>query len=145
MEQTNKSVVIIARFTSFSLLVSIGITALFGGAALIVDPSGQSMGLELEVLAGSLFDDYRAPGIILFLAIGVLSSSVALLIATNYKNYPLLIFYQGLIITGWIMAQIYLLTETHMLQAVYGLSGVMLILLGSYLILKRKDHLKTFY
>jgi hypothetical protein len=144
MKENNRSFLTIARVTSLIILAVVGITALFGGAALIIDPSGQSMGLNVQGLAATMFEDYRSPGIILFLAIGVLSSSVAVLMAGNYKNYPILIFYQGLILTGWIMAQIYLLPATHFLQAVYGILGVMLMLLGSYLLIK-KDHLRTLY
>jgi hypothetical protein len=144
MAKTSKFTLITARIISLIILAVVGITALFGGAALIIDPSGQSMSLNVEGLAGTMFDDYRAPGIILFLAIGILCSSVAVLMAGNYRNYPILIFYQGVILTGWIMAQIYLLPATHFLQAVYGIFGVMLMLLGSYLLLK-KDHLKTLY
>lgn len=145
MEQsTNKSTLILARVVALILLAVVGITALLGGSALIIDPSGHSMSLDLEGLAGTMFADYRAPGIILFLAIGVLSSSVAVLIVGNSKNYPILVFYQGVILTGWILAQIYLLSETHFLQAVYGIMGVMLMLLGSYLMMK-KNHLNTLY
>lgn len=145
MEQlTNKYPLMIARVASLILLAVVGITSMLGGAALIIDPSGQSMSLNVEVLAGTMFTDYRAPGIILFLAIGVLSSSVAVLTAGNFKSYPILIFYQGVILTGWIMAQIYLLPETHFMQVVYGIFGIMLMLSGSYLMIK-KDHLRMFY
>lgn len=135
---------VIVRIASLILLSVVGITALLGGAALVIDPSGQSMSLNVEGLAGTLFDDYRVPGIILFLAIGVLSLSVAVLTVANAKNYPILIFYQGVILTGWIMTQIYLLPETHYMQIVYGLFGIMLMLLGSYLLIK-KNHLKALY
>ena len=141
---TNKSTFTIARVASLILLAVVGITALLGGSALIIDPSGHSISIKLDGLAGTMFDDYRAPGVILFLAIGVLSSAVAVLIAGNSKNYPILVFYQGVILTGWILAQIYILQETHFLQAVYGIFGVMLMLLGSYLMMK-KNHLKALY
>jgi len=140
----NKSTLILVRTIAMILLALVGITAMFGGAALILDPSGHSMRLSTDGLAGTMFTNYRGPGIILFLLIGVLGLSVALLTAGNYKNCPVLIFYQGVILTGWIMAQIYLLPQTHFLQAVYGIFGVMLMLLGSYLLLK-KNHLKTLY
>jgi hypothetical protein len=135
---------VMVRIASLILLSVVGITALLGGAALVIDPSGQSMSLNVEGLAGTLFDDYRVPGIILFLAIGVLSLSVAVLTVANAKNYPILIFYQGVILTGWIMTQINLLPETHYMQIVYGLFGIMLMLLGSYLLIK-KNHLKALY
>jgi hypothetical protein len=145
MEQsTNESGLNIARVASLTLLAVVGITALLGGSALIIDPSGQSMSLAPEGLAGTMFHDYRAPGVILFLMIGVLSSSVAVLTAGNFKNYPILVFNQGAILTGWILAQIYLLPETHFMQAIYGIFGVMLMLLGSYLMIK-KNNMKTLY
>lgn len=145
MEQAaNKSTLVVARVTSVIILSVVGITALLGGAAMIIDPSGQSMRLNLEGLTGTIFYDYRAPGIILFLAIGVLGSSAAILTAANHKYYPMLVFYQGLILTGWILAQIYILPATHLLQAVYGMFGIVLMLAGSYLLLK-KEHLNTLY
>lgn len=145
MEQTaNKSTLVIARVTAIIVLSVVGITALLGGASLIIDPSGQSMGLNVEGLTGTMFYDYRAPGIILFLALGVLGSSAAILTVANHKYYPMLVFYQGLILTGWILAQIYILPATHLLQAVYGMFGIILMLAGSYLLLK-KEHLNTIY
>jgi hypothetical protein len=143
-QSDNKSGLIIARTTAMLLLAVVGITAMFGGAALILDPSGASMSMNMERLAGTIFDDYRAPGVILFSAIGVLGLSVALLTAANYKNYPVLIFYQGTVLTGWIMAQLYLLAGTYILQVIYGMFGIMLMLLGSYLLLK-KGKLRTLY
>lgn len=132
-QSENKTLTVIARVMSIILLAVVGITALLGGSALIIDPSGQLMNLNVDGLIDTMFSDYRAPGIILFLVIGVLSSSAAILVVGNFKSYPTLIFYQGLLLTGWIMAQIYLLPEMHYMQAVYGLFGVMLMLLGSYL------------
>lgn len=143
-QTTHKSTLVIARVTSIIILAVIGITALLGGAALTIDPTGQSMGLNIEGLTGTMFYDYRAPGIILFLSIGVLGSSAAILTAVNHKSYPMLVFYQGLILTGWILAQIYILPSTHFMQAVYGMFGIILMLTGSYLLLK-KEHLNTLY
>ena len=133
-----------ARVTSIIVLSVVGITALLGGAAMIIDPSGQSMGLNIERLTGTMFYDYRSPGIILFLAIGILGSSAAILTMVNHKYYPRLVFYQGLILTGWILSQIYLLPATHFMQAIYGMFGIVLMLTGSYLMLK-KEHLNTLY
>lgn len=143
-KSTNESGLIMARVAALILLSVVGITALFGGSAMIIDPTGQSMSLSLEGLELTMFDDYRAPGVILFLALGVLSLSVAVLTAGNYKNYSILIFTQGAILTGWILSQIYLLPETHFMQVVYGLFGLMLMLLGSYLMIKT-NHLKPLY
>ncbi len=145
MEQTaKKASLVIVKVTSLIILAVVGITALLGGAALIIDPSGQSMGLNVEGLTGTMFYDYRAPGIVLFLAIGVLGLSAAVLTSGNHKYYPLLVFYQGLILTGWILSQIYILPSTHFMQAVYGMFGIILMLMGSYLLIK-KEHLNIYY
>lgn len=140
----NSSGIKAARVIAIVLLTTVGITAMVGGAALVLDPSGQSMDTNIESLAGTMFESYRAPGIILFLALGVMGLSVALLTMGNYTNHPILILYQGIILTGWIMAQLYLLPFTHYLQGVCGIAGIMLMLLGSYLLIK-KNHLRILY
>jgi hypothetical protein len=55
--------------------------ALFGGASLLRDPSGASLQLPLSLLAHSPFSDYRVPGAVLFVVLGVLPlpGTVALL------------------------------------------------------------------
>lgn len=139
MKHHNKPGWVLARGSSAILLVIIGITALLGGSALIIDPSGQSMNLNIEGLAGTIFEDYMVPGIILFLLIGVLSLSAAMLVFSNFKYFPVLIFYQGLILTGWIMVQIYLMPDVHMMQVIYGLFGIMLMFFGSYFLIKKNQ------
>jgi len=140
----NKSMILLTRTTSMILLFVVGITALLGGAALIIDPTGLSMGLSVSGLNETFFQNYLGPGVILFLVIGVLSFSAAILTLGNHRYYPMLIFYQGLMLTGWILVQIYLLPTTHFLQAVYFLFGLVLLMCGSYLLLK-KEHLKILY
>jgi hypothetical protein len=142
----NKPSVMLARSVSIFLLFLLGITALFGGSALIIDPSGQSLGMSQEQLSGTIFTDYLLPGIILFLALGVLSNAAAILSLGNYRSYPLLVLYQGVILTIWIMVQIYLLPDMHLLQLVYGFIGLLLILLGNYLRLKAQSrNMKVIY
>jgi hypothetical protein len=131
------------RFSSLIVLFTVGVPAVLTGLALITDPSGRVLDMDTSLLNGTMFSDFHAPGYILLVAIGFFSIITAVLTLANYRNYPTLIFYQGVILTGWIMAQIYLLTELHILQAVYGALGIMLMLLGNYLL--RKKHMKAFY
>jgi hypothetical protein len=54
------------------LLVFLGIGAIYGGATLIISPSGELIGgLPLSILENSPFPDFRIPGIILFLILGI--------------------------------------------------------------------------
>ena len=50
---------------SIALQVLLGIGALRGGGVLIVAPRGEIMPLPLSALAGSRFDTYLGPGLIL--------------------------------------------------------------------------------
>lgn len=54
------------------LLAFLGIGAIAGGGALIISPSGKLLGgLPLSILKNSPFEDFRFPGIILFLVLGI--------------------------------------------------------------------------
>jgi hypothetical protein len=52
------------------LLVGLGVRALAGGAALVVDPTGGLVGLSPAALDGSPFANYRLPGVVLFSVLG---------------------------------------------------------------------------
>ena len=55
-----------------SLLLFLGISAVCGGGALIISPSGRLLGgLPLSILRNSSFSDFLVPGIILFLVLGI--------------------------------------------------------------------------
>lgn len=48
-----------------------GLSGLAGGYGLTLDPSGESVGIPLEWLAGSPFADYLIPGIVLLTVLGI--------------------------------------------------------------------------
>ena len=65
------------RFTAICLLVINGLCALWGGGALIYDPTGEFLQLSADFIKNSPFPNYLIPGIILFVANGLLSLFVA--------------------------------------------------------------------
>lgn len=117
---------------SIVLLLFIGISASLGGLALIVDPTGNTLGLSVRGLSETFFTDYEAPGMILFFAIGILNLITSVVTMMKRPIYPTLIFIQGAILTGWILAQVYMLPENHILQLLYFLLGLFLMLLGNF-------------
>lgn len=123
----------IARVTAIALLVITGISAMGGGAVLMIDPTGRFLGFDSLTLADTFFQDFRIPGLVLLVLIGVLNMFVAGLTVNKAKSYPTLILLQGCILTGWILIQLYLLPQTHFLQLIFGSIGIMLMLLGSLL------------
>jgi hypothetical protein len=61
-----------ARNIHLILLAVLGLSALGGGGALIVSPSGKLLGgLPLSILEKSPFTNFLFPGIILFLILGI--------------------------------------------------------------------------
>jgi len=71
-----------ARPTLIYLLLALiffqGVSGIFGGIGLVLDPSGRALQIPLKWLAGSPFGNYLIPGIILLLVLGI---------------YPLVVFY----------------------------------------------------
>jgi hypothetical protein len=52
-------------------LVLQGLSGIGGGLGLVLDPSGESVGIPLEWLSGSPFPDYLIPGVFLFTVLGI--------------------------------------------------------------------------
>ena len=63
------------RNIHLSLLGFLGLSAIGGGGALIISPSGKLLGgLPLSILEHSPFNDFLVPGIILFVVLGIIPS-----------------------------------------------------------------------
>jgi hypothetical protein len=121
---------------SFYLLLATvifqGLSGIAGGAGLILDPSGESLSIPIEWLQGSPFDTYLIPGFILFCVLGVfpLAASYAL-----WKSHSLAwhaSFLVGLMLVIWIAVEILIIgyQPTPPLQLIYGLLGLMILLLA---------------
>lgn len=54
------------------LHILLGTGAVFGGIALVIDPSGTSVNLPVAILDASPFRDFLIPGLLLFFVLGVL-------------------------------------------------------------------------
>jgi len=125
--------------TSLLLLIN-GIGAIYGGSNLILHPDGSSIQLSLQWLQHTPFHNYFIPGIILFIANGLLSMFVFMALLLKYKNYPWLVIAQGVVLTGWIVIQILLIQTVYFLHIILGSFGIALILLGILeLQLERQD------
>lgn len=128
MEKQNKR-----PFGSWVLVILIffqGLSGLLGGTGLILDPTGESLGLPLLWLENSPFKDYMIPGIILFSLLGL---------------YPLMIFgglmkrlswawssslVLGLALIIWIGVEIMIIGYHAQppLQLIYGLAGLLILI-----------------
>lgn len=68
----------VAVWLLMALVGLLGVTALAGGTQFVLVPSGDFVGVSTAELAGSPFDDFLVPGLVLFTVLGV---------------YPLLVLY----------------------------------------------------
>ena len=127
---------------SIFLLFFTGITASIGGFMLMYDPTGKPLRMNVSLLAGSPFDSFFIPGIILFLFLGFASIIVAFFVINDHSYSTRLIFNQGLVVIGWIIVQIIMVKYFHFLQLIYLMIGIALIYTG-YLGLPKKGKQKV--
>ena len=112
------------------LLLFNSMGALYGGWNLVTHPDGSSLHLAPELLRYTIFQDYLIPGILLLLGNGIFSIIVLALLLFNFKFKALLVTAQGLFLMAWIIIQILLIYRAYPLQVIFGLTGLMLIIIG---------------
>lgn len=125
---------------SIFLLFFTGITALIGGGMLIYDPSGSPLRMTTAILSGSPFDTFLLPGLILFLFIGVSCIVIAFLEIYDRTYSTKLLLYQGIIMIGWIVVQLMIIKQFHLLQLLYLMIGAAFVYTG-YLGMEKKEML----
>lgn len=123
------------------LLFFLAINAIGGGLFLIIDASGKTLGIPVDLLDNTHFNDYLIPGIILFLANGILSLIVAILTIKQNKNFEWFIILQGCVLIGWLTIEIILNKEFFLPILHYPLysMGIIFVISGLFL-MKREFH-----
>jgi len=111
---------------SIALDVCLGLGALGGGLILIVAPRGEILPLPLSALAGSPFDTYFGPGLILFGVLGLGPLAAARLAWGRHPVAPLAAFAVGVALLIWVAVEIAIIGYSNEppLQAVYLVMGV---------------------
>lgn len=118
----------IAWYLLFGLMLFQGASGVFGGAALLWDPSGSLISLPLSFLKGTPFNNFFLPGSLLFTVLGIFP----LIVLTGLWRHRAwswlasLLVSIGLII--WIMVEILMIGyhSNPPLQLIYGLTGILL-------------------
>ena len=112
------------------ILLSIG--ALGGGLVLIVAPRGEIMPLPLSALAGSPFDTYFVPGLILFGVLGLGPLIAARLAWLRHPLAPTAAFVVGAGLLIWVAVEVAIIGYSNEppLQAIYGILGVAIVLVA---------------
>lgn len=95
-----------------------------GGGSLMAAPSGEILGLSLEWLDKTPFDDFFIPGLLLFAVVGgsYLLAALCLIFLPLWAR--LAVFFAGATLSVWIVVQIALLGLAMWLQPVLLAGGV---------------------
>ncbi|HVD98949.1 MAG TPA: hypothetical protein VNB90_12155 [Cytophagaceae bacterium] len=125
------------RIITILLLLFVSINALVAGYLFMLDPSGRYLHISTSWLQYSPFTSFFIPGLILFVANGLLTLVTLLFTFLKWKYYEGTIIVQGLILNGWIVVQVILLQKIDFLHYIF--FGIGLLLLVSGVIL---SHLK---
>jgi hypothetical protein len=114
------------------LEIFLSIGALGGGLVLMIAPRGEIMPLPLSALAGSPFDTYFVPGLILFSVLGFGPLIAARLAWLQHPLAPTAAFVVGAGLLIWVAVEVAIIGYSNEppLQAIYGILGVAIVLVA---------------
>ncbi len=95
----------------------VALTAIAGGAALLLSPDGSVFGLPPSTLRFSPFHDFTIPGLVLMIA--VVGSNAVAAISGWRDPGAMSISIAGVTLLGWIVGEMLLLRTAEALQLVY--------------------------
>lgn len=123
----------------FALHLFVGIGAVFGGLAAIINPL-DPLGITVEALKYSPFNNYLIPGIILFAVIGLgnILSALMLRFKSRFQGYISSVFSWALVI--WIVVQCIMLNTVVFLHVLYFIIGLIEAALSMAILLGQRDN-----
>ena len=115
---------------ALEVLLSIG--ALGGGLILMLAPRGEILPLPLSALAGSPFDTYFVPGLILFGVLGLGPLVAARMAWLRHPLAPVAAFVVGAGLLIWVAVEVAIIGYSNEppLQAIYAILGVAILLVA---------------
>ena len=128
------------RILLFLIIVEFfnGLSGVAGGIGLIADPTAAALGMELEWLQGTPFNNYLIPGIVLFTfnGLGNLTAAFLSIFKNRYRAYIALFF--GVVMLTWIISQVAWIGYKSFLQPLYFSTGLIQAVLGALLLKQEK-------
>ena len=91
---------------------------------MVLDPSGSSMGLPIEMLEPSPFSDFLIPGLVLLIVNGIGSIAGGILTLVRYRYAGEVSMALGVFLVAWIVVQAFWIRDVHWLHALYLFLGL---------------------
>ena len=117
---------------ALGLELFLAIGALAGGAALVAGERGEIIPLKVASLAGSPFQTFLIPGIVLFVVLGLGPLAAVRLIAIRHPLAPLGVLVVGAALLIWLAVEIAIIgfSSDPPLQPIYLVLGALLTIVG---------------
>ena len=96
--------------------------AMYNGYHLVTHPDGSTLRLSPEILKFTPFKNFRIPGIILIISIGLFGMFTIFFIVFQQNFHAKYIIASGFFLTVWMLAQMALSPEIYKLQ--YGILAI---------------------
>lgn len=121
----------------FALHGFVGFGALAGGLAAITNPQ-EPLGVPIEILKNSPFDNFLIPGIILFtvLGLGNIFSSLMMCFKSKYQGYISSFFSWALVI--WIIVQCLMINDIASLHVIFFTIGLIEAILSMMILYNKR-------
>lgn len=116
-----------------ALQALIGLGAIGGGLLLVVDSSGNTLGVPSSLLEGSIFPNFLIPGIFLMVVNGLGSVMGAALSFTKSQYTQGIAILLGVIMVFWIVIQVIIIRSIGWLHGIYFFLGIIEFWLGIYI------------
>lgn len=100
------------------------------GIMLLTDTTGAAVGFPRGWIESTVFGSYLVPGLYLLFVNGVGMAVLALLTAQRHRFAPPLTAILGAGLVIWIGVQLVVMPEVSFLQAVFGATGIALVVIG---------------
>ena len=130
----------VKRILIFLIIVEFfnGLSGVAGGTGLIADPTAAALGMKLEWLQGTPFNNYLIPGIVLFTfnGLGNLTAAFLSIFKNHYRSHIALFF--GIIMIIWIISQVAWIGYKSFLQPLYFSTGLAQAISGASLLKHEK-------
>lgn len=119
-----------AKQLSIALLVFTSLSAIIISIILLLDPTGENLGLDIQDLKGSLFSDFSIPAWLMLITIGLEGLLAVYETAHARGKYYYFVIANGIILILWFLCQILYLGMPGFIQVIFFIIGIAMILLG---------------
>jgi len=104
--------------------------AFYGSYHLYGHPDGSSLKLPLDLLKHTPFKNFKIPGILLFVSVGMVGALAIVMTILQISYHAKYIIAAGLILTVWMLVQMVFTAEIYRLQYIVLAIGIAELLCG---------------